>query len=167
MQVHLSSRGWYVWPQWLSLLDSAALSFPCTPAHPDVLDLMATSFSRVQMQPTKLPGLNSLCKMWWFLLLVKPERGAADWGKLCHPLGQAVGSVESGKHFCPERLCVARFCNHQHVLAPRGGQNMPRPLQKANHLLHRKQSLQLASVTQVHRELWFSGKHLAPRKCLA
>lgn len=69
MQVHPSSRGWSVWPEWLSLLDSAVLSFPSTPAHANVFDLMATSFSRVQMQPTKLPVLNSLCKIWCFFPL--------------------------------------------------------------------------------------------------
>lgn len=51
MQVHLSSRGWSVWPQWLSLLDSTVLSFPSTPAHSNMFDLVATSSSRVQMQP--------------------------------------------------------------------------------------------------------------------
>lgn len=88
-----------------------------------------------------------------FFLLVEPECAprAAGCGQLCHPLGQPVGSVESGKDFCPESLCLAHCFNNQHVLALRPGQNMPRPSQKANHFLQRKQSLLLASVTQVHR----------------
>lgn len=148
MQVHLSSRGWSAWPQWSSLLDSTALSFPSTSAHTDLFDLVATSSSRVQMQHTKLPELNSLCKIWCFSSWLSLN---VPWELLscCHLLGQPVGSVELGKDFCPERLCVAHCFNHQHVLALTVGQNMPRPLQKANHFLQRKQFLQLASVTQV------------------
>lgn len=150
MQVHPSSRGWSVWPEWLSLLDSAVLSFPSTPAHADVFDLMATSFSRVQMQPTKLPVLNSLCKMWCFFPLGWAwtcTRSCWLWQAVPSP-GTACGLCGVREGFLPRKAEVAHCFNHQHVVALREGQNMPRPLQKANHFLRRKQSLQLASGAQ-------------------
>lgn len=99
-----------------------------------------------------------------FFLLVEPECAprAAGCGQLCHPLGQPVGSVESGKDFCPESLCLAHCFNNQHVLHSDQGRTCPG--------LHRKQTISSGRNSpfcwhlslRCTEELWFSGKHLGP-----
>lgn len=170
MQVHLSSRGWSVWPQWLSLLDSTVLSFPSTPAHSNMFDLVATSSSRVQMQATKLPVLNFLCKMGCFpsrlslnvppeLLSVARDSQTVPWDSLWGSWGQGRISAQKGL-VLPIALIIS-MCWHSEQ-----GRTCPG--------LYRKQSV--SSTGNCHfswhlsvrwsQELWFSGKHLTLRKCL-
>lgn len=171
MQVHLSSQGWSVWPQWLSLLDSTVLSFPSTPAHSNMFDLVATSSSRVQMQPTKLPVLNSLCKMWCFpsrlslnmlpeLLSVARDSHTVPWDSLRGSGGQ--GRISAQKGFVLPISLFISMCWHSEQGRKCSG-------------LYRKQTISTRGNShfswhlslRCSEELWFSGKHLAPRKCLA
>lgn len=164
MQVHLSSRGWSVWPEWLSLLDSMALSFPSTPAHADVFDLVSTSFRRVQMQPRKLPVLHSRCKMWcfssWLSLNVHPEllavaSCAIPWDSQWAPWSQ--GRISAQKVFVLPTASIISMCWHSDQ-----GRTCPG--------LHRKQTIFSGRNSpfcwhlslRCTEELWFSGKHLGP-----
>lgn len=165
MQVHLSSRGWSAWPEWLSLLDSTALSFPSTPAHPGMFDLVATSSSRVQMQPTKLPELNSPCKMWcfssWLSLNVHPSllSCAIPWDSPWAPWSQGRISAQKG-FVLPTALIIISWHSEQ-------GRTCPGLYRKQTISFWGNRHFSWHLSLRCTEELWFSGKHLATRKHLA